>query len=61
MRTQVRRLENMKTNKNISIEINLLNRIMDRLKYTPQTFTGLVENLLTKWEESQAKRGKGKE
>lgn len=50
----------MKTNRNISIDVNLLNRVLDRLKFTEQTFTGLVEHLLTKWDAGKneaAKRG----
>jgi hypothetical protein len=43
----------MKTNRNISIDVNLLNRVLKRLEFTPQTFTGLVENLLEKWEKQK--------
>lgn len=51
----------MKTNRNISIDVNLLNRVLEKLKFTPQTFTGLVENLLTKWDankDAAARAGK---
>ena len=48
----------MKTNRNISIDVDLLNRVLERLKFTPQTFTGLVENLLRKWDDGKAKSGK---
>lgn len=43
----------MKTNKNITIDIDLLNKVQDKIK-PPQTFSALVSELLAKWESRKA-------